>query len=109
MCIRDRKYTERIEGLEGELRTLQGRLNELQQQKKSDQKYILSPEQKKTLADARKKQADARKELKLVRKELRRDIDRLETKLEWFNIALIPACVGLLGLGLGISRKWWTK
>ena len=100
------KYTERIGELENELGGLQMRLNELQQRKKSDQKYILSPEQKKTLADARKKQADARRELKQVRKELRHDIDRLETKLEWFNIALIPAVVGLLGLALGISRKW---
>ncbi|MFZ4588225.1 MAG: hypothetical protein ACOYNG_04470, partial [Terrimicrobiaceae bacterium] len=57
------------------------------------------------LENFRKKEAEARKELKLVRRNLRTEIDSLETRLKWLNIAAVPLLVGLFGIGLAIHRK----
>jgi len=100
------KYRDKISQIEQGLAETERRLNELQTRKEGgSQQFILSPEQQKELENFRKKEADARKELKLVRRDLRTEIDALETRLKWINIAAVPVLVGLFGIALAIHRK----
>ena len=100
------KFRDKIAQLEQGLAETERRLNELQSRKEgTSQQFILSPEQQKELENFRKKEAEARKELKLVRRNLRTEIDSLETRLKWLNIAAVPLLVGLFGIGLAIHRK----
>ena len=80
-------------------------MNELQKGKESDQRLILSPEQQQELANFQKKEADVKTQLKTVRKQVRAEIDSLETRVEWLNIAAMPAVVALSGLGLALFRR----
>jgi ABC-type uncharacterized transport system involved in gliding motility auxiliary subunit len=101
------KYRSKIHDLEQSLQDAQTKLNELQVKKENgQQKFILSPEQQQALASFRTKQAEVKKELKEVRRSLRADIDSLENRIKWINIAGMPFLVALSGLGLAaIKRK----
>jgi len=100
------KFRDKIAQLEQGLAETEQRLNELQSRKEgASQQFILSPEQQKELENFRKKEAEARKELKLVRRNLRTEIDALETRLKWINIAAVPAIVAIFGIGLALHRK----
>jgi hypothetical protein len=57
----------------------------------------------------RKKEADAKVHLKEERKKLRRDIDSLESRLKWLNIAAMPAVVSLTGIGLAFYKRKRTS
>jgi len=103
---RESKFRDKIAQLEQGLAETEQRLNELQSRKEgASQQFILSPEQQKELENFRKKEAEARKELKLVRRNLRTEIDALETRLKWVNIAAVPAIVAIFGIGLALHRK----
>lgn len=105
-AIAEQKYQSKINEAEQELRTTQNKLNELQRNKKNrDQRFILSPEQKKELKKFQEQQVKIRKDLKTFRKELRKDIDSLEIKLKWFNIAAIPFLIIIFGIGIALQRK----
>jgi hypothetical protein len=69
----------------------------------------LSPEQQAELQKFRTKEAEAKRELKEVRKDLRREIDSLENRLKWANIAGMPALVTAFGIGLGIFKRQRAK
>lgn len=100
------KFRDKIAQLEQGLAETEQRLNELQSRKEgASQQFILSPEQQKELENFRKKEVEARKELKLVRRNLRTEIDALETRLKWLNIAAVPAIIALFGIGLALHRK----
>ncbi len=101
----EQKYKNKILELEEDLEKAQERLSKLQEQKAKNQKYILSPEQKEEIKNYKQKEAKTKQELKVLRKELRQDIDSLENKLKWFNIALMPIVVILFGIGLAIYRN----
>ena len=95
----------KIKELEAGLADAQRRLGELQRGKDSGQKFILSPEQQQEIANFRKKEGEVRQALKVERKKLRADIDALENRLKWLNIALMPAVVAASGVGLAVARK----
>jgi ABC-type uncharacterized transport system involved in gliding motility auxiliary subunit len=101
----EQKYQDRIRSLEDELSEAQRKINEIQREKSKDQKFILSKEQQDTIAKFRQKEAETRKELKVVRKNLRREVDSLETRLEWANLALMPALVMLGGVVLSVYKR----
>ena len=61
------------------------------------------------LDNFRKKEVEAKKQLKEERKKLRRDIDSLETRLKWFNIATVPLIVSVSGLGLAFFKRKRTS
>src|SRR2546422_704130 len=99
----DRK---KIKELETRLAETQQKLNELQRTKeKGQQRFILSPEQQQELAKFRQKEAEAKKELKQVRKNLRRDVDSMENRLKWINIAAMPVVVSLTGITLAVYKR----
>lgn len=102
-----KEYQRQIQDLEKSLADTQQRLNELQQQKReAGQRFILSEEQKKEVENYRAKEREAKIRLKELRKNLRKDIDSLEIRLKWLNIAGMPLLVTISGIALAtIKRK----
>ena len=101
----EESYRSKIKELEDSLAETQRRLNELQQKKEKGQRFILSPEQQTELENFRKKEAEAKIKLKEERKKLRRDIDSLENRLKWLNIAAMPFMVSASGLALAFYKR----
>ena len=102
-------YQSKIKELEDSLAETQRQLNELQQKKEKGQRFILSPEQQPALENFRKKEAEVKIKLKEERKKLRRDIDSLENRLKWFNIAAMPLLVSASGLTLAFYKRKRTS
>jgi ABC-type uncharacterized transport system involved in gliding motility auxiliary subunit len=105
----EESYRDRIKKLNEELQATQQQLNELQAKKEPGQRLILSPEQQTKIADFQKKKRNAERDLRELRKNLRQDIDSLENRLKWVNIAGMPLLVIFVGIGAAIAHKQRTK
>jgi ABC-type uncharacterized transport system involved in gliding motility auxiliary subunit len=101
----EERYRSKIKELEDSLTETQRRLSELQQKKEKGQRFIMSPEQQAEVENFRKKEAEVKVKLKDERKQLRRDIDSLENRLKWVNIAAMPLVVSASGLGLAFFKR----
>jgi ABC-type uncharacterized transport system involved in gliding motility auxiliary subunit len=99
------RFRTKIKDIERELQETQTRVNELQKTKETGQRFILSPEQQAELQNFRQKEAQAKRDLKQVRKDLRREIDSLENRLKWLNIAGVPFLVALSGISLALVKR----
>lgn len=99
------RYKNKIKELEGSLQETQTRLNELQQSKESGQRFILSPEQQAELAKFQAKQVEVNRELRKERRNLRKDIDSLENRLKWMNIAGMPILVVFSGVAMAFLKR----
>jgi ABC-type uncharacterized transport system involved in gliding motility auxiliary subunit len=66
---------------------------------------IITPQQRAAIDDLRHDVAVTRGKLRRVQLDLRRDIARLETELRLFDIALVPAVLTVLAIGLGLARR----
>jgi len=102
------KFRGKAKELEDSLAETQRRLNELQQNKEKGQRFILSPEQQAEVENFRKTEAQTRRDLKTVQKNLRREIDSLETRIKWLNIAAVPLAVTLCGIILAAYKRKLT-
>jgi len=74
--------------------------------------WLVYPEERRLVPKIKRfkeKEAEAKKKLKTVRKGLRQDIDSLENRLKWTNIAAMPVIVTILGIVLAVIRKQRTK
>ncbi len=98
-------YRSKIKELEESLADTQRKIGQLQSGKQEGQRFILSPQQQEELVNFRKKEMEAKTELKQVRKKLRADIDSLENRIKWIDIAGMPALVALTGLAFAIVKR----
>lgn len=99
-------YQSKISELDKKLQDLQGELSKMQVKKEGDMnRIILSPEQQQALKNFTSQQAETRKELRTTRRNLRQDVDSLENRLKWVNIAAMPILVSLVGIALAVVRR----
>ena len=98
-------YREQIKKLEEGLQKTQAKLNELQRNKEKGQRFVLSPEQQAELEKFRKEEANVKVELKLQRRNLRQDVESMENRLKWANIAGMPLLVTIGGIGLAVFKR----
>jgi ABC-type uncharacterized transport system involved in gliding motility auxiliary subunit len=102
----EKQYLSKINQLEEDLSETQQKLNELQRAKtEGSQHLILSPEQQEELNRFVKREMEVKRELKTVRRQLRKDIDSLENRLKWLNIAGMPMLVTVVGLTLAMVQR----
>jgi len=98
-------YRAKIKTLEDSLQDTQRKLNELQRNKEKGQRFVLSPEQQKELENFRKQEANVKVELKKLRRDLRQEIESMENRLKWMNIAGMPFLVTIGGIGLAVVKR----
>lgn len=103
----EQQYVEKIKNLQKDLEEAQQKISELQRSsgKDKNQRFILPPEAQAEIKRFQTKEAQTKRELKDVRKQLRKDIDALENRLKWFNIAAMPFLVTVAGISLAIVKR----
>lgn len=102
----EERYRSKIRELEKSLADTQQKLNEIQVTKdKGQQRFILSKEQEDAIQQFKQEEARVKKELKEVRKDLKREIDSLQTRLKWVNIAGMPFLVTFAGISLALIKR----
>lgn len=101
----EENYRAKIKKFEEGLQDTQRKLNELQGKKDKSQRFIISPEQQAEIEKLRKQESGMKKELKEERKNLRRDIDSLENRVKWLNIAGMPLLVTFSGIALALFKR----
>ncbi len=100
------RYQAKIEGLDKKLTDLQSKLSEMQVKKEGNvSKVILSPEQQAALKQFSEEQTRTKKELRVERRNLNQDVNALESRLKWLNIAAMPVLVTVAGIGLAVARR----
>ncbi len=100
------RYQAKIEGLDKKLTDLQTKLSEMQVKKEGNvSKVILSPEQQAALKQFSEQQTQTKKELRIERRNLSQDVNALENRLKWLNIAAMPVLVTVAGIGLAVARR----
>lgn len=72
------------------------------------QQLILPPDVQRDIKATEDQALAAEKQRKQLSKDMRADVDALETKVQWLNIAVMPAVVILLGVFLAIVRRYKT-
>jgi len=103
------RYQEKIASLQKQVDETNQKLGELQGKKEAGQRFVLSKEQQEEIERFKVKKAKANQDLKRVRRDLDQDINALENRLKWLNIAGMPVVVAIAGIALGVSRKQKTK
>jgi len=103
----EQRFRQKEEGLVAKLQDLQQKLAtvETKGSEGAPQQVILSDAEKAEIEKFRGEMLTVRRELRDVKSALRRDIDRLDGWLKFFNIAAVPLLIGLGGLGLGMMRR----
>ena len=109
-AIAQEKFSTQISELQKTLEDSQQKLSELEQQDKDkSQKFILTVEQQAEVEKFRKAEARTRVQLKQVQKDLRREVDALQTRATWLNIAVVPLLVTFFGIGLALYKRKLTS
>ncbi len=101
----EQKFQSTIRDLEASLKEAQNRLASLQQKKEDGQRFLLSTEQQREIESFRAKESEVKKQLKETRRALRSEIDALETRLKWMNLAAVPLLVALVAIFYAILRR----
>jgi ABC-type uncharacterized transport system involved in gliding motility auxiliary subunit len=101
----NRKYQEKLTGLEARLSDVQNKLTELQGKKGEGSRLVASPEVAKAIEDFQKQQASLRGERRQIRLALRENIEALENRLLLLNLLASPILVGVFGLWFAKNRR----
>ncbi|HEU0038920.1 MAG TPA: Gldg family protein [Verrucomicrobiae bacterium] len=104
----EERFAAKIKELEKSEQELGQKINELVKGKQPGQQVILSEDAKKEWQDVQKKRAEVRETLRKERRNLRKDIDSLQTRLQWTNILVMPAAVAIVGVVLAFIKRQKT-
>jgi len=100
-----KKYQQKLTGLEAQLSSVQSKLSELQGKKTEGNRLVASPEVTKAIEDFQKQSATLRGERREIRRALREDIDSLENRLLVLNLLASPLLVVAFGLWFQRTRR----
>ena len=90
--------------LQGELEQTEQRLAQLQQSRGERAGPLMSAEQQREIERFQAERVRLRRELREVQRNLRQDIDRLETRLKFVNIGLVPLLIGFAAVLVVLTR-----
>jgi ABC-type uncharacterized transport system involved in gliding motility auxiliary subunit len=93
----ENKFHHKEQALQSTLKDTEAKLAELQS-KKGEANLVPSAEQQKTIEAFRAKVLEVRKELRQVKLALKKDIQHLETLLQFLNIGFVPLIIFVLAL-----------
>jgi ABC-type uncharacterized transport system involved in gliding motility auxiliary subunit len=99
------RYLSSEQALTARLTELRTKLAGLQKEGSGGEELVLSDKDKQEIEKFRGDLVSTQRELRLVKRELRKDIDRLDGVLKFFNIAAVPLLIGLASVGWAYRRR----
>ncbi len=99
------EYLAEEQRLQDKLSQAEERIAALQSEQPGEGTLLLSPEQQAEIEDFRAEVLVTRQQLRVVQRNLRRDIEALEGRIKFINIALVPILVIVLALLLTAIRR----
>lgn len=100
----EREFREKEETLVAKLKATEAKLADLEKKSAGGQ-VILSEKDKETIEQFRVEMLTTRRELRKVKHDMRKDIDNLDTWLQFANIGAIPLLIGAGAVGMGLLRR----
>lgn len=100
----EQRYLAEEQALQDELASTEARLSELQSFGEEGE-VLLSPAQEAEIARFRERTLEIRQQLREVQRNLVRDIESLGERLAILNIALVPALLVAVAIGLAAMRR----
>ncbi len=101
----EQRFSDKEAQLQQKLVNAQNRLNELMSRESDQSDTILQTNQKRALEESRTEIVGIRTELRDVQHELRKDIERLESWMKFFNIAAVPLLLGFATLIFTVTGR----
>ncbi len=98
----DARYSAKEHELEDKLKATEAKIKDLKEDKSGN--AVLTSEQAASIDNFRAEMLRTRQQLRDVQLALRQDIDQLKSRLQFFNIALIPILIGIIAVLVGIVR-----
>jgi ABC-type uncharacterized transport system involved in gliding motility auxiliary subunit len=98
----EQRFREKEQDLQAKLKEIEQKIRDLQNAKPGEngaEALILNPELQPELKGFREERLKNRKELRAVQHALRKDIERLESRMQFLNIGFMPLLVGIAGIG----------
>jgi len=99
------RYLSSEQALTARLTELRTKLAGLQKEGSGGEELVLSDKDKQEIEKFRGDLVSTQHELRLVKRELRKDIDRLDGVLKFFNIAAVPLLIGFASVGWAYRRR----
>jgi ABC-type uncharacterized transport system involved in gliding motility auxiliary subunit len=104
----EERFAAKINELKKSEQELSQKINEMLQGKQPGQQIILSDEAKKEWEEVEKKRVEVSKARREEERNLNREINALQTKLQWTNILVMPLVVTLVGVALALIKRQKT-
>lgn len=102
----EQQFRAKEKELQDKLKDVEKKLSDIRNQGQGQgAQAILTPEQQRSIEQFRTEMVATRKELRDVQLALRKDIDRLQSLVQFVNIGLIPIVVALFAILLGLWRR----
>lgn len=100
----EKRFRTKERDLQKKLKETKQRIARMQVERSGSGKQILTAEQQKEIAEFRLTANKTQQQLREVQANLRKDIDKLDVRLKFFNIGLVPILILLLALFTGWMR-----
>jgi ABC-type uncharacterized transport system involved in gliding motility auxiliary subunit len=104
----ERRYRAEEQRLQDELKSLETQLNSVQRGDGDGGDVLLTAENRAALERFRAQMLSVRKELRNVQHALRRDIDTLEARVKFLNIAAVPLLLGIVIVCV-LGFRYWRR
>jgi len=104
----EQRFRQSEQVLTARVKELQTKLAGLKKQSDGEN-LVLSDKDRQEIEKFQNDYLAVRRELREVKRELRKDIDRLDGVLKFFNIAAVPLLIGLVGTGWAYRRRRSTS
>ena len=98
------RFREQEQRLISRLEETERQLGQLESSRQGEEAAVLTDEQRQALIDFRKERLQIRKDLREVRRSLRANIESLESRLRFANVAAVPILIGVGGLLVALAR-----
>ncbi|SEH05665.1 Gldg family protein [Candidatus Venteria ishoeyi] len=102
--VAENRFREKEKELLARLQQTEQQLRDLQSNRKNGNAALLTAKQQQAITGFRDEKIKIRKELRAVQHELQKDIERLEARVKFINIGLIPLLFGIGGIALSTYR-----
>lgn len=105
----EQKFSGEVDALQKRAEETQDKINKMAEaQGGDDGRFVLTKEMQAEVDKLNKELADGNKRLREIQKDMAKEKDRLESKLIWANILVVPLLVAIIGIAIAAYRRQRT-